>query len=1108
MLGAGYLLYRDYTAVPPKVESLTPTKVGVGHVDSVEGEGHRQDEAQGTWGFVTVGAQIYAQDSLRTGGQASALAVRLNDGSRFVLTSNAGQGSLVTFEAPNTVDVKLGDVVFNELKPGAVIYDRLASVVSTGANSSVVRVLLEVDGQSEVQVLKGQVAITDRNKQFLRLTQGFAGYLNNGVISQSAKLAVFVKAPEPNDQIHSNLSAMNLAFTWDVNDPSIHDDRLQISKSDLFSDVTEVRGHGAASSSVNQGATVFWRVAWISKGVLNHTETRKITFEGDNRVELKTPENEKILELKPEENQVDFTWSTSLVNPKFFKLEVSTTPDFIKLLSSQTTKDLAVSLKGLQSQKYFWRVTAYGEKNETLSTSMTKSFTLNSKVPAVPELITPATDTSWSTETIEFVWKKLENATQYRLSFYKDLALTTPVDTKTVSVTRIKWKPKEDSGSTYYWVVRALNRNGTVIGQSETRDFTIKPNPIDKTPKVEVPLPLSPLSKQALTFSEPKPQALSWKEVQGASQYHIILKKMDEKPSPLVIMDTMQSETTLTSIALNEGSYSWTIAAVDSENHEGQRSAPFLFTVKILHANPSPTPAPTATAAPTPETSATPEPLPPKAMDAPKGRDVSFSWEAIPGAVSYEIQIADLEDFEKPLIENKVETLSLTASLKPKKYFFRVRGIDDKGVVGPWSPNSTLSVAPAIPELKLPEANFSSSFYDSNVLMTFTWNECEGCSLYEIVVKDAKGTDIIDATTEAPTYSTTAILDGSFTWKVRGVTPDEISSDFSEPRPFKLERSPFGPPQLLGPDDQGKNTTHRPMTFTWNKDSSARFSDLVIEQIDGDQKIERFPNLKETTFTKTFETPGQYKWYVSAKATKDSSEIKSAPRYFKEIYDPLHGGNFEIEINYSNVNDRYSTTSSLQTAGNTQINQQSISTGNFEGFTLGYYLTRGLGLYVSGRAGTMSLEKTTANEQESDATLRLRFGANKFAQEYWFGYRKMDIFELENTPAVSDVQFTTTGPLIGTRMIATVNSKVQIPLTFYYYKPLFTAQNLASFNGDVMGGSVGVKYNLTGYLWLGYHFGYENIVANYNFQNQPPNVNANWRINRIEPLFFSLSFEH
>ena len=450
-----------------------------------------------------------------------------------------------------------------------------------------------------------------------------------------------------------------------------------------------------------------------------------------------------------------------------------------------------------------------------------------------------------------------------------------------------------------------------------------------------------------------------------------------------------------------------------------------------------------------------------------QSREVSFSWEPMEGASEYELQLSGIEDFTKPFITQKLQTPTFTSTLDPGKYFYRVRVIDQAKHPGKWSNIEPVIVASVGPELIKPAAGFETSYYEHLPEIEFTWKPTDLTAVYEIVIRDSTGTDVFHTTQDKTTYKNNFPA-GEYTWQIRsmgkspipGRTPSfgDIPSDFSKSRNFKVTKNDLTKPILKTPLDKAKLMNHDSTFFSWTQDPHSHFADLNIESLDGEKTGSlKFDKIKDTSIKKTIEKSGRYRWSITSKEEATTPGVTSEYREFTVVDDPLFAGNYELELNSSYGTDTYLTNSSLQTYLPGQINQQSFSAGMHYGLSAGYYVFRSLGFFVSAREFPGTIENLGVNQKELDGQLRLRYGANGFFQEFWFGYRQMDIIEAENNPTSQAIDLVTTGPLFGTRLSAEVTSRFKIQATGFYYKPInYTSPQLAvvgPLTADVMGGS-------------------------------------------------------
>jgi len=502
-------------------------------------------------------------------------------------------------------------------------------------------------------------------------------------------------------------------------------------------------------------------------------------------------------------------------------------------------------------------------------------------------------------------------------------------------------------------------------------------------------------------------------------------------------------------------------------------------------------------------------------------REVSFSWEPMEGAIGYEIQVSKTDDFKTPFLTQKLQTPSFSSPMEPGKYFYRVRVIDQAQHPGKWSNAAPVTIASPAPELITPASGFETSYYERVPEIAFTWKSVDITASYEIVIIDSAGTEIVRTTADKSDYKG-SLPGGEYQWQVRslGKSPipgregsvEEVPSEYSKPWHFKIIKNNLDKPTLIAPLNGAKLFNRSPINFSWNQDPHTHFADVNIEELDVDKPENlKFDKIADKEVKKSIEKPGHYRWSVTSKEEATTPGVTSETREFNILEDPLFAGNYELELNTSYSNDVYLTNSSLQIQTPQQVGQQSSSYGMHYGLSLGYYIFRGFGFFVSAREAPLLTENLNTAQKELDGQMRFRYGANGFFQEFWFGYRQMDIIEAENTPVSQAVDLNTTGPLFGTRISVELSSRLKIQGTGFYYKPLtFSSPQIATLgptNADVMGGSLGLKWNFSGRFWAGYRFAIERVNAQMGMPLTPPYVNSTWGLFRTEPIFLSISYE-
>jgi hypothetical protein len=340
---------------------------------------------------------------------------------------------------------------------------------------------------------------------------------------------------------------------------------------------------------------------------------------------------------------------------------------------------------------------------------------------AAPRLVSPANGASVQ-QLPALVWNSVRGAAQYEYQIAADphfnsIALGTGVGRGTSRTHNLAAAlDKTVPDGTYYWRVRALTAADKVGAWSRVRRIV---KAWSSTPQItggdgaRVAWPTTPL-------------VLRWSSVAYATKY-IVSVATDPALSNLVIGSATQpTETQGTSfalpISLAPGAYYWAVRPVDAEGHRGSRSrvASFQWTW------------PTAT-----NTALTD--LDPDA----RVFDPMFSWNPIPGAARYEVEVNAAEDFPAGSRwccggTTTGTSLAPLLALANNRYYWRVRAIDARGNAGVWNYGQPFtkafdSLAPSVPGLTVRDTsgNAVTGAPETSVPLV-TWEPVPGASRYEV----------------------------------------------------------------------------------------------------------------------------------------------------------------------------------------------------------------------------------------------------------------------------------------------------------------------------------------------------------------------------------------
>jgi hypothetical protein len=276
-----------------------------------------------------------------------------------------------------------------------------------------------------------------------------------------------------------------------------------------------------------------------------------------------------------------------------------------------------------------------------------------------------------------FAWDPVAGVEEYEFQIAADAGFSSPVfghgkddfRTKNTRATLTMTAPD----GTYWWRVRAIGRNQAASSWSHPRSFTKKWS--------ARPAPLSPANGAAVVYPS-TPLKLSWSPVPGARKYLVSIGT-DPDVSSLVTVNGLSkpvetSATVFTPVAtLSPGEqYYWRVTPEDAEGNLGTPSCRPHIDVcpSFVWSWPSQT---------TPRV-ADLDPIDPEFYDP------QFSWDPVPGAARYEVDVNSSRDFAA---SSKVCCTGTTINtymaplnvFKSNTYYWRVRALDMDGHAGVWN---------------------------------------------------------------------------------------------------------------------------------------------------------------------------------------------------------------------------------------------------------------------------------------------------------------------------------------------------------------------------------------------------------------------------------------
>lgn len=630
--------------------------------------------------------------------------------------------------------------------------------------------------------------------------------LNIGGMSEWSAIRTLTTIPAPPEQVvlltpSNNQSDVLVSPTMTWRSSTNADSyRIQVSTTQSFSNIIANVVLTDTSYQVRDllvNRTYYWRVLaqndggespWSLTFAFSTTNVAApgqpvLSLPGNNAVDLPTT--------------IQFTWQ-NVPNATKYRFQLSLSANFTTLVKDTIGVESLFYLHQnlLQSEKYYWRVSAINDGGEGVWSAI-RTFETEVVIPAQTIQVAPVNDNINTQVPVNMTWLPVQGAKTYTVQLSTDQAFLSQDQQIYSGLTATTFQFSETLPQTkYYWRVRAVNAAGE--GEwSETWWFTtvsLKPDQVSL---------ISP-TNEALNTNIPT--VLRWAPATRSEGYRVQLSNIPDFDSA-IIADINVTNTFYSVANLNKGTtYYWRVAGFNSGG-QGDWSVTQSFTTV-----PEP-------------------PLVPVLLSPPSNLDyipqpVILIWSSTSFVERYHLQLSLSPDFQSQLViddmnipESQFDFTGTSPLPFNTIHYWRVRAFNSSGV-SPWSQTRlfrTLPELPATPQLIQPADNAEMVFMP----LAFQWSQAARAQGYDIQLSETDSFDgelVIDA----QNYNDiTLIVDNlkpeqEFYWRVasRNVTGLSAWSDTSR---FVTAPQPPGLVTKVAPLD-GSTQLKREQTFTWRKD--------------------------------------------------------------------------------------------------------------------------------------------------------------------------------------------------------------------------------------------------------------------------------------------------
>lgn len=255
-------------------------------------------------------------------------------------------------------------------------------------------------------------------------------------------------------------------------------------------------------------------------------------------------------------------------------------------------------------------------------------------------------------------------------------------------------------------------------------------------------------------------------------------------------------------------------------------------------------------------------------------REVSFEWEEVSGAKTYDVEIRELtaEGPGKAKIF-KTKAAIWSGKLLPGKYTMSLRSRDIRSVPGEWSPPSEFEVNLDPVKIKSPVANAEIQGQDEDeIKQNFEWQPVGGAHEYRFELTSEDGKTQIIKTLEETSFAATLPVAQNYTLKITGFGKNGMQSDSTTTTTFRVIGKKLEAPKIAAPESEFVRE------IKWQKPAKAEKFDLTLNRMNPTtkkwEKVLTQENFEGESFDFDPNYPGGiYSLQVKAKATlRDHSE--------------------------------------------------------------------------------------------------------------------------------------------------------------------------------------------------------------------------------------------
>jgi hypothetical protein len=662
---ASFAIYKDYT------RSGKGSGVEIGTVVFKKKRAERKFEGSTDWEYVQQNVPVYNYDSIRTSEGSSAV-VHLKNGSKIDLDENTlvivtliEDKAVIDFAGGSVSASKGGESTGLQLKSGKTDINVAAGSMSVSGKGEKDISVNVSSGSSNVSI--GGKAMTVKENQTAVVKEGSADVKANPVALEYPAQSAFIP-------LDANGSA-NITFSWKS---TVSSATLQVSQDRSFKN-NIVTGKASRSYSANlPKGDYFWKVVSTSN---DESEIRKFSVLQDNPVLPISPKQNESISFITDLPSVNFQWESSPLASSY-DIEISKDPFFSKKEMTRSSSLSSLAIDTLEEGTYYWRVRGVYPSGSSpeFKGQPVKFLIVRARGLESPKLMFPPDDYQKTAHGmiqagLSLNWRIVNEAAEYLLEVSQEKTFE-KVDKK-MSSSENQMILKDLKEGTYFWRIKAVEKNGNSSEYSEVRRFSVVK---------DIPL-------QIVSASESVDGSYSfvWKDPNESAKYLIEISKDREFTDKIANEESILQRAT---IKINDaGKYFWRVSALDNAGKEIIQSG--VAEVAVAEKIDAPVVI---------------SPLNNKEVDVVKNKKISFEWKNVKTATEYEVEIYKYGfSSDKKIYSgvSKKDSLDLTdfSMLSNGKFYWQVRAVrkNASGVAARSVSTKAYFVIPSGPDLAAPK---------------------------------------------------------------------------------------------------------------------------------------------------------------------------------------------------------------------------------------------------------------------------------------------------------------------------------------------------------------------------------------------------------------------